>query len=321
MLQRYDLARMGLLVLSDSQVRSLIKFDVLFDAIEDALRAIARRTSSAPGRTAVMTATGGLYSMPGFVPGYGLATKLICNFPDNPKHGLPTHHGLVALFDDRTGEPLSVMNASYLTAIRTAATSAVATRLLSRADSNSLAIIGAGLQAAAHLEAVTRVRTFKDIRIASRNFEHARRLASGLEHARALNSFEEAICGADVICGCLDTREPAILGRWLGPSTHVNSVGGFFGAEIDEATVKGSAVYVESPDALQPPPVGSNELQHLSLSEVTLLGSLLETTDGQLVQRRPTLYKSTGHAAEDVVVARHVYDNALAAGLGVNLDF
>ncbi len=304
-------------VLSEEDVRSLVEIDQLVESLEDALRAVAQGTVSAPERTSAQTPKGGLYAMSAFVPRQGLAAKLISDFPGNASRRLPTHPAVGVLFDPETGHPLCVLGARWLTAIRTAATTAIATRVLASESSRSLAIIGSGVQAAAHLQTVTRVRQFDDIRIASRTFERARQLADSWPGARAVPYIHEAVADADVVCGCIDCELPVIQRSWLKYGAHVNSVGGFRGTEVDGATVRDATVYVESMEAVAPSPVGSRELQSLSPASVTLLGDLLRGSRPTPVREgHHTLYKSIGHAAEDVAAFRHVYENALRTGSG-----
>src|SRR6202040_892843 len=153
-----------------------------------------------------------LGAMAGYVPGVALEIKLVSVFPGNHAHGIPSHQGLIALFGEDDGRPLAVMDGTYITAIRTGGTAAVAARLLAREDASVLAILGAGVQGGAPLETFTRVRDFKEVRIASRNADSAKALAARHPRARVAESFEAAVRGADVVACCTDAREP-ILSR------------------------------------------------------------------------------------------------------------
>src|SRR5207237_1028657 len=143
----------------------------------------------------------------------------------NHQHGLPSHLALIALFDEQTGRPLALMDGTHITAVRTAAAAALSTRLLARPDVRVLAILGAGVQGRHHLETMPRVRDFHEIRVASRNRDHAEALASTISRARAMTDFEQAVRGADVVCCCTDSTEPVIARAWLRPGAHVTSVG------------------------------------------------------------------------------------------------
>jgi alanine dehydrogenase len=260
-------------------------------------------------------------SMPGYVPGVALEVKLVSVFPGNEQHSLPSHQGLIALFDEGNGAPLAIMDGTYITAIRTGGTAAVATGALARKDSKVLAILGAGVQGESHLETLPRVRDFDEIRIASRDGRKAAALASRHARARAVGSFEDAVRGADVVACCTDAREPVIRRDWLKPGVHVSSVGGTFGPEIDPATIAAARVFVEwRGAATNPPPAGAHELQGLDAEKLTEVGEVLAgTRPGRVSENEITVYKSTGHAVEDAATARLVYDRARAEGAGITL--
>src|SRR5207244_1686209 len=224
--------------------------------------------ASVPPRTAVRLGDRGLLGlMPGHVPGVALEAKLVTVFPANDEHGLPSHQGLIALFDETTGSPIALLDGTYITAIRTGGTAAVATRVLARDDAAVLAILGAGTQGRSHIETFPRVRDFKEIRVASRNADRARDLAGRNPRAHAVASFEDAVRGADVVACCTDARQPILRREWLQPGAHVSAVGGTFGPEIDAETVRASRVFVEWRGAVtNPPPAGARRLQ-LSLRQ------------------------------------------------------
>src|SRR3989442_12044366 len=215
----------------------------MLDALGDALVAFSSGITVVPPRVAVRVPDAGLLgSMPGYVPGVALEAKLVSVFPGNHHRGLPSHQGVIALFDESDGAPLAVMDGTYITAIRAGGTAAVAARALGRHDARVLAILGAGVQGASHLETFPRVRDFDEIRIASRDPDKAARLASRHPHARIVGSFEEAVRGADVVACCTDSRDPIIHREWLKTGAHVSSVGGTFGPEIDPQTTSTSSV-------------------------------------------------------------------------------
>jgi ornithine cyclodeaminase/thiomorpholine-carboxylate dehydrogenase len=307
-----------LLVLSQADVRRLLDVDELFDALSRAFAEVSAGRASVPPRVAARTAAGLLGVMPGYLPGAGLESKLVAVFPGNHHHGLPSHLALIALFDEENGSPLALMDGTHITAVRTAAAAALSARLLARSDSRVLAILGAGVQGHQHLDAMRRVREFHEIRVASRNRDHAEALASTLNCARAMTDFEQAVRGADVVCCCTDAAEPVIAFDWLRPGAHVTSVGANVnGPELDADTVRRGRLFVETRVAFSPPPAGSAELAGLDPSTATELGELIAgAVSGRSSDEEVTVYKSMGHAAEDAAAARLVYDRALREGAG-----
>lgn len=311
-----------LLYLSRADVEQLLDVDAMLDALSRALVVYSSGVTSIPPRTAARTREGNLLGvMAGYVPGIALESKLVSVFPANDARGLPSHQGLIALFDEETGSPLALMDGTYITAIRTGGTAAVATRVLAREDASVLAILGGGAQGWSHLETLPRVRDFKEIRVASRNPDRASDLAAHHPRAHAARSFEEAVRGADVVACCTDAREPILRREWLKPGAHVSGVGGTFGPEIDRETIEAARVFVEWRGAVtNPPPAGAHELQGLDPETVTEVGEVLSgKKPGRRSPEELTVYKSTGHAVEDAATARLVYDRALRDGVGVRL--
>jgi len=315
-----------ILILDRSEVDRLLLVDPLLDALEQAFVAISDGRVSVPPRIAASTPHGWLGAMPGWVEGMGLATKLVSVFPVNAGGPHPSHQGLIVMFDDETGTPVAILDGERITALRTAAASAVAARLLARADARVLAVLGAGVQGRAHLETVPRVLALDEVRIASRSSENAQALAaeapgilaaatrSGAEPPRVVvaGSFEDAVRGADVVCCCTNATEPIVDDAWLGPGAHVGSVGGSWGRELPEATIHRGRLFVEwRGAATEVPPAGAGELQGLDPESVSELGEVLAgRRPGRTFDQELTVYKSTGHAAEDVAAARLVVDRA-----------
>lgn len=307
-----------LLVLSRADVERLLDQDQLLDALAAAFRLLSAGRVSVPPRVAARSQLGMLAVMPGYVPDIGLEAKLVSVFPENHARGLPSHQALVALFDPESGRPLALLDGTHITAVRTAAAAALSVRLLARPEAQVLAVLGAGVQGHAHLGSVQRVRDFHEVRIASRNPDHARALATTSRPARAMHSFEEAVRGADVVCCCTDSAEPVITYSWLSPGAHVTSVGANPGGpELDAETVRRGRLFVESRVAFQAPPAGSAELTGLDPQGASELGEVL---DGRAAGRRTpdeiTVYKSMGHAVEDAAAAQLVYVKALREGAG-----
>jgi len=307
------------LVLSRADVRRLLDLDRLLDALERAFVELSAGRASVPSRIAAHTERGLLAAMPGYADGI-LETKLVSVFPGNHEVGLPTHQATIALFDDETGKPLALMDGTEITAVRTGASSAVASRALAREDARVLAVLGAGVQARSHIDAMRRVRELAEVRVASRTLEHAQALAEeigGTPYA----SFEEAVDGADIVCACTDAGEPIVSAAWLAPGMHVTSVGASReGPELDPAVMSSGLLVVESRVAFEPYPAGAHELQGLDPGSAAELGEILAgTREGRTSAEQITVYKSMGHAVEDAAAAGLVYRRALEGG-GVEVE-
>jgi alanine dehydrogenase len=312
-----------LLYLSRADVERLLDVDAMLSALAKVLVIFSSGVTSVPPRVAARVPDLGLLgAMAGYVPGVALEIKLVSVFPGNHALGMPSHQGLIALFDEQDGAPLVVMDGAYITAIRTGGTAAVAANALARNDAKVLAILGAGVQGASHLETFTRLRDFKEIRVASRDQEKAKSLAARHPRALVATSFEDAVRGADVVACCTDAREPVIRREWLAQGVHVSSVGGTFGPELDPETIAAAKVFVEwRGAALNAPPAGAHELQGLDANAITEVGEVLAgTREGRTSDSDITVYKSTGHAVEDAATARLVYDRAVAEGAGAKLE-
>lgn len=307
-----------MLVLSQDDVRRLLDLDELIDALASAFPEVSSGGTSVPPRVAAFVPERGLLAaMPGYAAGV-LETKLVSVFPGTE----PSHEALIALFDATTGTPLAVMDGTYITAMRTAAASALSTRLLAREDARVLAVLGTGVQARSHLDAVPRVRAFEEVRVAGRSHERADALAREAG-ARQAESFEAAVRGADVVCACTDASSPILRRDWLASGAHVTSVGvAKDGPELDEPTVRADVLAVESRVAFEPYPAGAHELQGLDPATAVELGELVAgSRPGRTSPDQLTVYKSMGHAAEDAAAARLVYERAAREGAGTAVDF
>jgi len=303
-------------------VERLLSLPAMLQALQAGFREYSTGAASIPPRTAARAPSGLLGAMPGWLAGAGLVIKAVTVFPGNADAGRPSHQGLIAVFDEHDGAPLCVMDGEYITAVRTGGAAAVSVRLLARPDARTLAILGAGAQGRSHLATVPLVRELASIRVASRTRERAVQLADLDPRCVVMDTFEEAVRGADVVCCCTDAREPVIRYGWLAPGTHVTSVGGTFGAEVDAETVDRSRVFVEWRGAAEnPPPAGARELQGADPQVLTELGEVIAgSRPGRQRADDITLYKSTGVAFEDAVVARIVYDAAVSSGAGVSVQ-
>lgn len=310
-----------MLVLSKRDVEELLAAPAMLDALEAGFRAYSTGQASVPPRTAARAPLGLLGAMPGWVAGRGFALKAVSVFPGNAEHGVPTHQGVITLFDEQDGSLLSVMDGEHITAMRTGGGAAVSTRVLARSGAKTLTILGAGVQGHSHLATVPLVRDFTTIRISSRDPERAAALAATDPRCVVIPGFEEAIRGADVVCCCTDTKEAITRYEWFAPGTHVTSVGGTFGPEVDAETIRTALVFVEwRGAAASAPPAGAHELQGRDPATVTELGEVLAGLEtGRQSEDEITVYKSTGSGFEDAVVARIVYDAAVAARVGTDV--
>jgi len=328
---------MSVLILTREEVEQLLPIDECMSVMRDALMALARGQVHQPLRTVIRPpdAAGVMVLMPSYRlgerAGYGL--KAFCVFPGNPRSGKDAHQGAVMLFSAETGELLTLMNASAITAIRTAAVSGVASQLLSRDDSVELAIVGTGVQARTHLAAMAAVRPIRRVRVASRNFDHARAFADEMGfHVLApidpVGSVEEAVTGADIIVTATTAAEPILRIEWIKPGAHINAVGSSIPAarEIDAAAMAAASLFVdrresalnESGDVLLAMREGAIGPDHIKaeIGDVLIGAKPGRTSDDEI-----TLFKSLGLAVEDLASAEYVYRKAQQAGVGTWVEF
>jgi ornithine cyclodeaminase/alanine dehydrogenase-like protein (mu-crystallin family) len=248
---------------------------------------------------------GYFYVMPAYAGALG--AKLVTFYPNN--QGLPTHHATIILFQPETGEPLATMDGRLITEMRTAAVSAVATRLLARPDAAVLALIGAGVQARSHLEALRLVRDFREVRVWSPRSAGSFAREHGV---RAAASAEEAVRGADVIVTATTSQTPVLRGAWLSPGAHVNGVGAPRPdwRELDDELLRRARIIVDSRAAAA---AESGDVIAAGHVEAELGEVVAGTAAGRTIPDEITLFKSLGMAVEDVVTAGLVYRKALAA--------
>jgi ornithine cyclodeaminase/alanine dehydrogenase-like protein (mu-crystallin family) len=272
----------------------------ILDAVRTALVAISRDEVSAPARVAAFTATGLLGAMPAYVPGLGLAAKLVSVFADPRNPGRSSHRGIVAVFDPADGRPVAILDAEPVTAVRTAASATLSMQYLANPDPARIAVVGTGTQARAQLAMLNAIGSTASVVVGGRDRDRAAALAA--EFGFGGDGIEAAVQGADVVFCCTGATSPVIRRQWLALGVHVSSVGGSHGPELDAETVRDGAVFVEWPGAATAaPPAGAHEIQGRG---AVLLGSVV---DGRHPGRRNasdlTVYKSTGHAALDVAAA------------------
>ncbi len=323
-----------MLFLTRRDVESLLDLDRLVEALAPAMADLSAGRVSMPARIMAMVddAPGLLSTMPVYVPASRtLATKLVSVYPHNPARGLTSHQALIALFEPDTGSALVLMDGAYITAARTAAGSALATRLLAQPEASVLVIVGTGVQARAHARAIPGVRPIRAIRVVGRDEAKAAALAGEITEQLAIPatvaaSFAAAARGADVICATTHSPRPVVQGAYLEPGTHVNSVGlPPQGRELDDETIRRAHIIVESRraalardpggayDLVGPIDAGLIDESHLRAEIGEIVAGL---KPGRTDPAQITLYKSVGVAVQDAVAAQLVWDAARDRGLG-----
>lgn len=328
---------MEIVVLSHDDVTSLLPMGVCIELMSEALSALARGEVTNPLRP-VLRPEGTRHFL-GLMPAYrggkdpAYALKEVCIFPDNPKRGLDAHQGAVLLHSAEDGRILAVMNASAITAIRTAAVSGLATRVLARGDATDLAVVGTGVQARAHLEAMAAAGNFERARIAGRTPAKAEAFVSELAQKydfriEAAEGAEDAVRGADVIVTATDSAEPVIRRQWVKRGAHINAVGSCspLKRELDTETVAASTFFVdrresalnEAGDYLLAASEGAVGPEHIRAE----LGQILiGERAGRSFPEEITIFESQGLAIEDLAAAQFLYRRALEKGVGTRVDF
>jgi ornithine cyclodeaminase len=318
---------MSVRILSASDVRRLLPMGDCIDAMAEVLAALAREELFNPLRSIVFPPgeRTGMGLMPSFRSGDAAmyALKAIVVAPENRSRGLDSHQGFVALFDGVTGVLKALLDASTITEIRTAAVSGVATRLLARPESKTLALLGAGTQGRSHLEAMREVLPIEHVRAWSRTPGSA----SELEGVEEVATAEEAVRGADVVVTATAAREPIVEREWFAGGVHINAVGSSIKStrELDTATVVASSLFVdrrestfnEAGDYLFPLAEGAIGPDHVrgELGEL-----LIGAVEGRRSDSELTLFKSLGIGVEDLAAAELVVERAAAEGVGVEVD-
>jgi len=327
---------MKVLFVNEAGVYGLLPMEICVPLMREALETFARGDAVLPLRNLVRLPDGSglLGMMPGYLggpPSFGL--KVVSVMPGN--HGTPydSHQGVVMLFGIEHGEPLAIIDATAVTAIRTAAASAAATDALARTDAGDLALIGSGAQARSHLVAMAAVRTLRRVRVWSRNRANAEQFAAAESQRAGLRievatTAEDAVRGADLVCTTTSSREPVVRGPWLAPGTHVNAVGACFPAsrELDTDAVRRARLFTdcrescvnEAGDFLIPRTEGAIDDAHL-LGEIGQV--FLGTVPGRRSPDDVTIYESLGIAVEDLAAAREIHRRAKASGQGTWLEW
>ena len=310
------------LFVNKEKIASLLPMEECIAVMEKMFRSLAAGKCLQPLRNIMRLPDGSgvLGMMPGHAAELGImGIKVITVFHANSESGLPSHQGIVMLFDDRHGQPLMLFDALEITAIRTAAASAVATKFLSRENSSTLAIVGSGEQAKRHIEAMLLVRNLKQINIWSRNEKNAKQRVNELSGQYNLNihvkkNVQLAVEHADIICTVTSSKEPIVMGDWIAAGTHINAVGSSTAAarELDTAAMIRSKLFAdcyeslfnEAGDFLIPKKEGAVDDEHVKAE----IGEVLwGTKKGRENEEEVTIFKSLGIAAEDIFSAYHIY--------------
>jgi ornithine cyclodeaminase len=323
---------MSVLVLNHQEVEQLLPMSECIDVMERAFVALARSEISQPLRTIFRPANakGVMAMMPAFRGGaeplFGL--KAICVFPGNAAIGKDAHQGAVILFDGTTGELRAVVNASAITAIRTAAVSGLATKVLANQDASTLAIIGAGVQARTHLEAIACVRQLARVRVAASRKQSAESFAHEMKarvhcDIEAVDSSEAAVRDAQIIVTATTSRDPVIQREWVAAGAHINAIGTFSptARELDTATMVAGSLFVdrresafnEAGDYLLAAAEGAIGPENI---RAELGDVLVEKHCGRTRHDEITIFKSLGLAMEDLAAAEYCYGKAMEINKG-----
>ena len=326
---------MATLVLTQAQVRRLLPMSACIELMAGALETLGRDNAVNPLRWGIRLP--GELGILGLMPGYlgspeVLGLKAVVVFPQNHGTRYDSHQGIVLLFDTEHGVPLAIMDASEVTAIRTAAVSGVATRLLARQDAADLAILGSGTQARTHLEAMRVVRDIRRVRVwsptATNREAFAERESERLDiDVGATDTARAAVVDADIICTTTSAREPVLMGQWIAPGSHINAAGSSIAStrELDTAAVVRSSLFVdrrestvnEAGDFLFPREEGAIDENHIrgEIGDV-----LLGRHPGRESREEITLFKSLGLAVEDLAAAHYVHRKAREEGQGTEVE-
>jgi ornithine cyclodeaminase/alanine dehydrogenase-like protein (mu-crystallin family) len=289
--------------LDEQQVRKHLRMADLIPAMEKALVDFSAGKVTQPVRSIItVDPPGGFFGMMPALTPEGLGIKIVTFYATNTERGLPTHMATIFLVDPETGTPLAMMDGRLITETRTAAVSAVATKLLASPDAKILAILGSGVQARSHVEALRLVRRFEEIRVWSPTREHAERFAKEIS-AKSMSA-EEAVRDADVVVTATNSKTPVLKGARLKPGSHVNAIGACRPdwRELDDDTM-GNAVFVDSREA------ALKESGDVILSGAKICAELGEALAGKVPPRanETTIFKSLGMAVEDIAAALLVY--------------
>lgn len=309
--------------LSTAEVTSLIEPGAVLAALAAGFKALSAGDVQAPPRPKVeIPQKGFALAMLAWMPGRHIASKTVNVFEGNHAHHLPSHMGLISLFDRETGAPLAVMDAAIITGIRTAGGAVLSVDPLARRDAKIATVVGGGVQAREHVRLLATLLNITEIRVHARRHDIAAAVAALSPLAKVSHDLEASVRASDVVCLATSASTPVIDDAWIKPGTHVTSVG-FAppGSEVPSALIDRARIVVETRNAFSPAPVGCAELAGRDASSAVELGEVLAgTKPGRISDPEVTLYKSMGNAMEDMVVANLVYETALAVGAGIELE-
>ena len=320
-------------LLSRSDMASVLTMPDVIEAVEEGFRSVGEK-DHVPVRLPVQVADRPAVTL--FMPAYlhgsrTLGAKVVSAFHDNPSRGLPMISGFYVLCDADTGRLIALMDATFLTGIRTAAASAVATKYLAREDSRVLGVIGAGVQGRFHVDAIRAVRPIEEIVVYNRTIERGKAFVDSLYTrsiaARLADTATKCAAEADVLAVCTSSSTPLFDGDMIRPGTHVNAVGVFTpdSQELDTTLIQRSRVYVdtyegafeEAGDIIVPLRAGDIKRDHVRAELAELVSG---SKDGRTNREEITVFKSVGYAMEDAVIARLAFERAAAAGTGTVFD-
>lgn len=312
------------MTLSEADVERFLDLQELLDHLEEGFRALELGTVQSPARPRVTVPGKGFsLSMPAWRPGLPIAVKVVNVFEGNLGLGLPNHLAMIVLFEQDTGAACCIMDGTYITGVRTAASAVLSARMLARPDAAIATVIGAGVQGREHLRLLPLVRDLEHINVCSLHGEDAERLASTSPLARAATDVEAAVRESAIVCLATHSPTPVIRPEWVTPGTHVSSVGYHPPAgELPVDLAGEHKLFVESMDALEAVPVGCAELAGLDPARVTTLGAVaLGHAAGRTGAEEVTVYKAMGLAMEDLVAAALAYGRAVHARGGGVMDW
>lgn len=308
--------------LSADDVAQVLDPTAALAALAAGFEALSAGKVQAPPRPKVDVPDKGFaLAMLAWMPGRHIALKTVNVFEGNHAAHLPSHMGLINLFDCDTGAPLAIMDAALITAVRTAGASMLSVGAMARKGSTIATVIGGGVQAREHVRLLGALDHIEEIRIVARRADVAQSIAAEVARAGVAANIETAVRTADIICLTTSSATAVIDTGWVKPGAHVTSVG-FAppGSEVPPALIEIARICVETRNAFSPAPVGCAELAGRDPSAAVELGEVLAgIKPGRTDDKQITLYKSMGNAMEDMVVANLVYETALARGVGVEL--
>jgi alanine dehydrogenase len=307
------------LTLSESDVTECIDLRELLNVLAEGFKALSLGKVVNPERPQLdIPQAGYSLAMPAWMDGMHMTVKIVNVFEGNLSQGIPSHIATIHLFDPHTGLPVCIMDGTYITAVRTSGSAVLSVRELARKEAKVATVVGAGVQANQHLRLLPLVREFDEIRVVSKYFGDAERIARLHPAVRPMADIEAAVRTSDVVCLATHSYEPVLKAEWVRPGTHVSSVGvAPPKGEMPADLIRKSSLYVETSESFKPTPVGCSELAAIDPLSGTELGAmLLGRQPGRISNDQITTYKAMGIAMEDMVAADLAYRCARLSGKG-----